>query len=243
MTQRLRQMIKRQEFLPSAAGILVNPFYIIRKGLYDAISRIAPSISGRILDFGCGSKPYEALFSGATEYVGLDIAVSGHDHTDSKVDVYYDGTRIPFDEGAFDAVVAFEVFEHVFNIDEALQEVRRVVRPGGKLFFTVPFIWDEHEQPYDFGRYTSFGIEAVLKRNGFTGVQVYKTTTYYLAASQLMIAYVYQHLLPKGRLARRITAIAIISPMVAACVALDKILPKSHDCYCNMAILCERIED
>ena len=47
-----------------------------------------------MLDFGCGQKPYESLFS-VEEYVGLDIEVSGHDHTNSKVDTYYDGKNIP----------------------------------------------------------------------------------------------------------------------------------------------------
>lgn len=243
MLQRLRGAIKRQEFQPGALGILVNPFYIIRKGLYDAVRDTAPRMSGSVLDFGCGSKPYENLFTNAAEYIGLDIEVSGHDHQSSKVDVYYDGNTIPFDAARFDAVVAFEVFEHVFEIDRILQEIRRVVRPGGTLFFTIPFIWDEHEQPYDFGRYTSFGTEAVLRRNGFTNVRVRKTTSYFRAASQLMIAYVYQHVFPRNPRVKRVLGMVLVAPAVAVTILADKILPRSHDCYCNLAVTCERDVD
>lgn len=240
MRQALFRIVKQEAFRPGPLGILINPFYIIRKGLYDAIRRVAPAITGRVLDFGCGSKPYEDAFINASEYVGVDLAVSGHKHYDSKVDVYYDGRTLPFDDASFDAVVAFEVFEHLFNLEEMLNEIRRVIRPGGKLFFTVPFVWDEHEVPYDFGRYTSFGICAVLERNGFANVQVNKTTTYYQAVSQLRIAYVFQHVLPDNPVLKRLLAMFLIAPMTAKTVVMNKLLPKSYDCFCNMAVLCER---
>lgn len=239
MRQTIFRIVKRQAFAPGALGLLLNPFYIIRRGLHRAVKGIAPRITGRVLDFGCGSKPYEREFTHASDYVGIDIAVSGHRHYDSKVDVYYDGHTIPFDADTFDAVVAFEVFEHVFNLDEILAEIRRVIKPGGKLFFTVPFIWDEHEAPYDFGRYTSFGIRFVLERNGFTNVEVNKTTTYYEAVSQLRIAYVFQHMLPRHPILKRMGQLIVIPPMTIASVLMNHIMPKSYDCYCNLAVLCQ----
>jgi len=53
-------------------------------------------LSGKLLDFGCGRKPYKHLFS-FDEYIGLDIVESGHNHEDEEIDVYYDGTKIPFE--------------------------------------------------------------------------------------------------------------------------------------------------
>src|SRR5271165_6736377 len=108
---RLQNRARRESFQPTLLGILVNPAYIIRRGLFLAIKDLAHSISGNVLDFGCGSKPYEALFSHATEYVGADLEGTGHDHSDSRVDVFYDGRSLPFPDGQFDAVVSFEVFE------------------------------------------------------------------------------------------------------------------------------------
>ncbi|MBK8496718.1 MAG: methyltransferase domain-containing protein [Chitinophagaceae bacterium] len=82
---------------------------------------------------------------------------------------------MPFDNDQFDAVFSSEVFEHIFNLEEILPEINRVLKPGGKLLFTCPFAWPEHEIPYDFARYSSFGIKAVVERQGFTVIEQYKT--------------------------------------------------------------------
>lgn len=240
MRQAIVRIVKREAFRPGPLAILINPFYIIRKGLYNAVRRIAPTIQGRVLDFGCGSKPYEGDFSNATEYLGVDLRVFGHKDYDSKIDFYYDGKHLPFDDGVFDAVVSFEVFEHVFNLEDILSEVRRVTKPSGKLFFTIPFVWDEHEIPYDFGRYTSFGISDILKRNGYDNIQIIKTTNYYEAVSQLKIAYVFQHVLPKNEIAKRILQMLIVCPMTIWTIIFNKVMPVSYDCYCNLAVSCER---
>ena len=84
------------------------------------------------MDFGCGSKPYESLFVNAKKYIGIDVEVSGHNHKDSKVDVFYDGKTLPFADKSFDAVVCFEVLEHIFNPDEAITEIRRVLKGDGE---------------------------------------------------------------------------------------------------------------
>src|SRR5688572_16870816 len=119
----LRQRLRREAFLVTPLAVIVNPVYIVRRGLLKAISALAPQIAGDVLDFGCGSKPYESLFTQARSYIGTDIRVSGHDHANSKVDVYYDGKTLPFPDGHFDGVVCFEVLEHVFNIDEVMREI------------------------------------------------------------------------------------------------------------------------
>src|SRR4051794_25430310 len=103
MSNRLYQYLRYQSFHPGLLGILVNPFYFIRRGLYTHIRQYAPRLKGKLLDFGCGRKPFEDLFS-VSEYIGVDLAVTGHDHSLSKVDVYYDGKHIPFPDETFDAM-------------------------------------------------------------------------------------------------------------------------------------------
>jgi SAM-dependent methyltransferase len=191
--------LRREEFLTSPLAIVVNPTYIIRNGIYRAILSVAPKIKGDVLDLGCGSKPYQSLFVNAHSYVGVDIAVSGHDHRGSKVDVYYDGAVIPFADGSFDSVVSFEVFEHVFNLEEVISETRRVLKPGGRLLITVPFAWEEHEAPYDFARYTSYGMKHMLEKAGFDILEMRKTTTCVLAVCQMFIAYISEHVLPQKK--------------------------------------------
>ena len=131
LIKKVKRRLKREQFLVTPLAIMTNPFYI----------------RWTVLDFGCGSKPYESLFKNANSYIGIDLEASGHSHQDSKVDVFYDGKTIPFPDEHFDAVVCFEVLEHVFNIKEIIQELNRVLKPNGKLLISVPFAWDEHEVP------------------------------------------------------------------------------------------------
>lgn len=237
MLKSLLARLHREAFITSPLGIVVNPVYIIRNGLYRNISYLAPRIRGSVLDFGCGSKPYESLFVNSASYVGVDVQVSGHDHRTSKIDVFFDGETLPFANGQFDAVVCFEVFEHVFNIDELLQEIRRVLKPGGNLLISTPFAWDEHEAPYDFARYTSFGIKHLLKRNGFEVLESRKTTTYVLALCQAFINYLFLHVFPRNKVAARLLQLVVIFPLTAASLLLNFVMPKRYQYYSNNVIL------
>lgn len=241
MLSGLKSRRRREAFLTTPLSVIINPVYIIRDGLFKSISKIAPALKGEILDFGCGSKPYESLFKNANNYVGVDIEVSGHNHGDSKVDFYYDGKTLPFPDGHFDAVVCFEVLEHIFNIDEVLAEMKRVLKPNGQLLVSIPFAWDEHEIPYDFARYTSYGVTHLLKKNGFEIVEINKTTTYLLAVSQMFIAYLFQYVLPRGRVLGRLSQLFVIFPLNVISLSLNAILPKRYEYFCNTVVLAKNI--
>ena len=73
-----------------------NPFFPMRRALSRAIGEAALGADGRVLDVGCGAKPYEHFFTSCTSYFGVDIEVSGHDHATSKIDAFFDGVNLPF---------------------------------------------------------------------------------------------------------------------------------------------------
>jgi SAM-dependent methyltransferase len=236
----LKKRLQREMFLVKPWSILINPFFIIRRGIYRGIEKHAPSMSGKILDVGCGSKPYEELFTSANSYVGIDLEQTGHDHENSKVDVYYDGSTIPFPDSNFDGVVCFEVFEHIFNLEEVLSEIRRVTKQNGKLLVTLPFAWDEHEQPYDFARYTSFGIRHILEKAGFHVESVFKTTTYVEALAQLTIAYISQHIGPKNLALAAVFQLLIVFPLTVLALFTKTFLPKRNELFCNLVVVATR---
>jgi len=224
---KLRSRLRSEMFLSTYLGIVVNPFHIIRSGLHTEIRKISPQMNGNVLDFGCGSKPYQGLFINAEKYIGVDIEASGHNHATSKVDFFYDGKTLPFDSEHFDGVVSFETLEHVFELDGILSELNRVIKPGGKLLISVPFVWDEHEVPYDFARYTSFGVRHLLSKHGFEVVEYRKTTTYLLTVFQMFIAYLYQHVFPSNRWLRHVFQLIFVFPLNLLALGLDTIFPKN----------------
>lgn len=239
---KIKKRIQREMFLPTWLGMLINPFYIIRNGLYKEVKQLSPLLKGHILDFGCGSKPYETLFFNAKRYIGVDIETSGHDHAASKIDFFYDGKTLPFESNRFDGLVSFETLEHVFGLDEIFAELNRVIKPGGKLMLSVPFVWDEHEIPYDFARYTSFGMRHLLSKHGFEVIEYKKTTTYFLTVCQMFIAYLYQHVLPENKWWKRLFQICLVFPLTLISLGLDLFFPKRFDFFCNSVIVAHKTQ-
>ena len=99
--------------------------------------------------------------------------------------MYWDGETIPFEDWYFDSFLSTEVFEHIFNLDEILIEIHRVLKKDGYWIITIPFMIWEHEIPYDFARYTFFGIKDILEKNNFTIVSHKRLWNYYLTLLQL----------------------------------------------------------
>jgi SAM-dependent methyltransferase len=164
---KIKNYLLQQLFRPGLIGFFINPFFLGRSVMFLKVKKLSSFISGKTLDVGSGSKPYISLFKNVTSYVGMDIEQSGHKHQYEYIDVFYDGTNFPFEENHFDSLVFFEVLEHVFNPEVFIGQISKVVKPGGHCLVTIPFIWGEHEQPYDFARYSSFGLKHLFNTHGF----------------------------------------------------------------------------
>jgi SAM-dependent methyltransferase len=225
---------------------LNHTFYFLRTYLYRKIRALAPACKGKLLDFGCGSKPYQSLFTNVTEYVGLDFAGEGHSHENESIDVFYDGKQIPFPDQHFDSVFSSEVFEHVFNLDEIIPEIHRVMKPGAKLLITCPFVWPEHEAPVDFARYTVFSLRYLLTKHGFEVVQEDKSGDFSAAIYQLRMVYYSEHVIPALPLLGRSKFFRTsIAPGFYACMNLwfrfwHRVLPKSRVLYLNNIIVAQK---
>lgn len=174
--KKIRNRVASEQFEITWLSFFVNPAHIIRSKLGHEISKFRSEITGDVLDFGCGQKPYEYLFDNVSNYVGVDIEESGHDHANSKIDVFWDGKTLPFNNESFDYVVAFEVLEHVFEVEHAISEIHRVLKPGGGFLISTPFMYREHEGPFDSARYTSWGMSHLLVKSKFKVVGQKKTS-------------------------------------------------------------------
>ena len=144
-------------FGDSWLSVLGHPYALARTGLKNSLYSLASGLpDGPLLDIGCGSMPYRDIFKSASPYHGLEID-QPRNRDNPLVDFFYDGVTLPFHDQSYSVIFSSQVLEHSFKPEQLLSECRRVLKPGGTLLLTIPFMWPEHEQPWDSQRFTSFG--------------------------------------------------------------------------------------
>jgi SAM-dependent methyltransferase len=237
--EQLKNYFKKQQFNPGFLGIFINPFYFVRRELYKEISFFSKNISGKMLDVGCGVKPYQKLFNNVKEYVGMEFDSQGN-REKSKSDIFYDGKVFPFKDSEFDSIIFTQVLEHVFNPDEFLSEVNRVLKKNGKILLTIPFVWDEHSQPYDYARYSSFGLKSLLEKHDFKILESHKTLSDIRVIFQLINCYLYKIITVKNYKVRLSLYVILFSPFTIIGMILSWILPRNTDLYMDNVVLAQK---
>ena len=152
--------------------------WLIKKAVNEKVHARLPELSGRVLDLGCGVRPFEHdILRYASEYIGVDWNNSLHG---LQADVVANLNRpLPISNEVIDHVVSFEVMEHLSEPQVMLLDAFRVLRPGGQLTLSVPFQWWVHEEPWDYYRFTRHGLEYLLQKVGFTRILVTPTTGFW----------------------------------------------------------------
>lgn len=232
------QAYLRSQFIIGPLSWFVNPFVIVRIFLFKKLRKHAAVIHGQLLDFGCGRKPYKSLFN-VQEYIGIDVEQSGHSHQGEDVDVFFDGVNIPFSHESFDGVLMTEVLEHVFEPDKVLAEIHRVLKPEGKFLLTVPFVWPEHEVPYDYARYTPYALKHLLAKHGFEIKEIESGPPATSTFVQLFTAVVYS-VLPRNKWVKLAGTMVLIAPVNLLGYLLGSIIPVKSGFYFNTVVLAEK---
>ncbi len=149
---------------------LNDQYYLAYKFLFEDLKNaIYSHAKGDVLDIGCGNKPYLCFFENRiSTYVGCDIAQS----SEGVVDIVCPATSIPLEDNSKDTVFTTQVIEHVADHRKLLAESFRILKPGGKIILSGPMAWEHHEVPYDFFRFTRYGLEWLLTEHGFTDIQI-----------------------------------------------------------------------
>lgn len=234
----IKATYKKQIYFPSWIGLFVNPFYFARYGLAKALIKFAPNLKGCLLDVGCGSKPYEFLFN-VQSYVGLDIDIDSV-RVRGMADDYYDGKLFPYPNSSFDSLFCSQVLEHVFNPDVFLGEMNRVLRQGGLLLLTVPFVWDEHEQPYDYARYSSFGLRSLLEKSGFKIIEQKKIGGNAALLFQLTNAYLYKVTQKWPKILKLCFVVTVMASINVLGFIAGRLLPDNPDLFLDQIVLAEK---
>jgi SAM-dependent methyltransferase len=150
-------------------------YYLIQLSLIEAVQDLKKKIAGRVLDLGCGVMPYRDFLieSGNIEkYIGMDLEHSEY-HNKVVPDMYWDGYSIPLDDNSIDWIIVTEFLEHYYDTNAILKEMHRVLKPGGSIFFSVPFIYSLHEVPHDHHRFTPYALGKHFADTGFSSHSIF----------------------------------------------------------------------
>lgn len=145
-------------------------YYLVYKPLIrDLRTAVSKYAQGRLLDIGCGNKPYKEMFKGLiSEYIGCDVVQSDQ----KKVDVICEATKIPLPDVSFDTIFSTQSIEHVADHQGMLNEAYRLLKPGGHIIISGPMYWHLHEEPHDYFRFTRYGFQYILEKSSFKVLEI-----------------------------------------------------------------------
>jgi len=195
-----------------------DPIRIEGNTIVDGIAAALPYVRGRLLDIGCGTMPYADLVRDRVErHIGVDLRPDPV----RPPHVVGDSLALPFKGDSFDSVLCTQVLEHVRDPFQLLHEVARVLRAGGYGIFTMPATWPLHEEPYDYFRYTRYGLQELARRSGLDVAMLAERGGAIAALGQLLSAVGYD---AWGKNAiTRIPLKLVSTPLLFLAEALDRL--------------------
>jgi SAM-dependent methyltransferase len=186
----------------------------VRQPLADWLEREgARAIGKRVLDVGCGLKPYYPFFAAAASYVGVDVVENPH------ADLHGSVEALPVEDGSFDLVLCTQVLEHVDDPAVAVRELHRVTAPGGRVLASTHGVMVYHPNPSDHWRWTHTGLEKLFRSNAdWAHVDVRPGAGTSAALAMLVARYI--HLLAK-RTGLGIAARPLIAALNSVAAMID----------------------
>jgi ubiquinone/menaquinone biosynthesis C-methylase UbiE len=224
LTSLKKKMLDKHLFHPTWYSVFINPYFIARRSLNGQVKKVSKTVGSNkhILDVGCGSKPYEKFFC-QNNYVGIDIKESGEADGGKKPDKFFDGLTIPYDNNSFDFIICTQVLEHAVDPRRLLEECNRVLKKGGVIFLTMPFVYPEHGTPYDFRRFTSYGHRQIFNESCFDTESVLPTCGVFRVCGQLISIAIFESIKFKATLPKLLLSVFLCAPIQIISIILDYI--------------------
>jgi len=127
--------------------------------IIEFIAKYSNRCYGKLVDIGCGNKPYMDYFARVDKVIGLDIA-------NDKADIVANAKSLPVKSNSIDVVLCNQVIEHESEPEKIIAEIPRILKEGGILFLSAPQMGRLHGEPNDYYRYTKWGLKYLLEKNG-----------------------------------------------------------------------------
>jgi SAM-dependent methyltransferase len=170
-----------------------------------------------VLDVGCGDRPYEPLLVGAAGIVGFDVPGNPNADLHGSIDA------LPVEDASFDVVLCLQVLEHVPDPAAAVRELRRVVRPGGRVLLSTHGIYPFHPNPDDLWRWTHDGLERLFRDNGDWSSVTVRPGAGTASTTFMLVAHLIDLLFKRLRV--RVLGAPFVAALNIAGESLDRAIP------------------
>lgn len=155
----------------------LSPDKLEKDSLWDSINESSKYAKGKLLDIGCGDKPYYQIFSKKVDsYVGLDLYGG---------DVVGSALKLPFKNNSFDTILSTQVIEHVNDPQVMVKEIHRVLKKNSCVILTAPLFWCLHEEPNDYFRFSKYSLSKLFKDNKFEIIYIKERGNWFITVGQM----------------------------------------------------------
>lgn len=156
-------------FTEKYGASIIHPQFIILRHHYNSLKEAKKYAKGKLIDIGCGNMYAQvALQAQISGYTGVDYPKTKQMYpTNLKPEILAEASNIPVPKESYDTVLMLTVVEHLYKPQEAFNESYRILKKGGNMILTVPFMYPIHDRPHDYYRYTPFALNKMLKESGF----------------------------------------------------------------------------
>ncbi|MDO9215271.1 MAG: methyltransferase domain-containing protein [Methylococcales bacterium] len=180
--------LQRQQTL---GATLDHPHYISLSLIGNWLQDVAFSeASGVMLDYGCGGQPYKNFFMPKlSRYIGADVSAADGICLDIEIEPQQ---ALALDGASIDTLLSTQTLEHIEDIEFYISECARLVRPDGVLILTAPMQWRHHEVPYDYWRFTRYGLISLLERHGFSIKSISPCGGVYALIGQIFLSHLHE---------------------------------------------------
>lgn len=162
-----------------------HPQWMANKAHLKNVKRVCKLQNKKVLEIGCGNSILSQKMQSSNRLIRGDYPATSERYSNLP-HVYFDARQLPIADSSIDVVVVYEVLEHVKDYRLALQEIKRVLCSNGELYLSVPFLYPVHDEPFDYQRFTEFGLKSDMSEMNLELVEYQKYPSAYESIAQLI---------------------------------------------------------
>lgn len=165
---------------------IMSPIYLSRYFIGRAIYSNLSHFTGKLLDVGSGPSPYSFIFRNRiSNHVRID-----HERVSHEPDVVCDVSEMPVKDNSIDCILCTQLLEYILEPHQLIDNFSRIIKPGGKVLLSAPFIYPVHHKSLDYFRYTDSCLRKLFQDRAFDIIQCKPLGGFFVTIIQLATHYI-----------------------------------------------------